>query len=248
MTYQWGTISVLWWRDVLHFVRQPSRVVGALGQPLVVWLLLGTGFSAGFGLLEGRYDKYFYPGILVMTLLFASIFSSSGVIEDRREGLMQAVLAAPGRPLAIVLGKSLGATSVALLQAGLLLTLAPAAGYGLTQINWPILLAGLFLCALALSAFGFAMAWLIDSGPGYHAIQMLLLVPLWVVSGAMFPAPPGEHWLGALMAYNPVAIMVQATRATLAGDGVSTALMLLLAGFAGCSLLFAVVVCGRRTL
>ncbi len=244
--YQWGTISVLWRRDVLHFLRQPSRLVGALGQPLVVWLLLGTGFSAGFGVLDGGYEKYFYPGIVVMTLLFASIFSSSGVIDDRREGLMQAVLAGPGNAFSIVLGKTLGATTVALFQSALLLLLAPMAGYSLLGFNWPGLIMVLLVCALALSAFGFGMAWLIDNGPGYHAIQMLLLVPLWVVSGAMFPAPQNPHWLATLMDYNPVTVMVQAVRAGLLGTALPEGRLSIVIGFSVLALSFSTIACSRR--
>ena len=218
--YDLATARVLWWRDLVRFFRQPSRLVGALGQPIIFWLVIGSGMAATFR-MPGTplgYLQFFFPGVVLMVVLFAAIFTTVSVIEDRHQGFLQAVLAGPGSRAALVVGKALGSASVALSQAALFLALAPAAGFPLRHIHWPLLVAALALAAVGLAALGFAVAWAIDNVQGYHAIQMTLLVPLWVVSGAMFPMSPDHPALGAVMRANPVAYAVSAARRALAGE------------------------------
>ncbi len=217
-----ATIGVLWRRDLVRFFRQPSRLVGALGQPILFWLVIGAGMSGTFRYGAGGagatgYLAYFFPGVVLMVVLFAAIFTTLSVIEDRQRGFLQTVLAGPGSRLALVLGKCAGSASVALTQAALFLLLAPAAGFPFGAIRWTLLAGALALAALALAAIGFAVAWVVDSPQGYHAIQMTLLVPLWVVSGAMFPVPADRPAFAALMQANPISYAVSAARHALAG-------------------------------
>jgi ABC-type polysaccharide/polyol phosphate export permease len=163
------------------------------------------------------YLAYFYPGVVLMVVLFASIFTTASVIEDRHRGFLQTVQAAPGSRAALVLGKSLGSAGVALTQAALFLALAPAAGFPWRSVDWPLLAAALGLAAVALAALGFAVAWGLDHVQGYHAIQMTVLVPLWVLSGAMFPAPASRPALAEALRLNPLAHAVSAVRRALAG-------------------------------
>ncbi|HYS81342.1 MAG TPA: ABC transporter permease [Anaeromyxobacteraceae bacterium] len=219
--YDLATACVLWWRDLARFFRQPSRLAGALGQPILFWLIIGTGMASTFRMPGADagvgYLQFFYPGVVLMVVLFAAIFTTVSVIEDRHAGFLQAVLAGPGSRAALVLGKTLGSASVALTQAGLFLLLAPAAGFPYANVNWPLLVAALGLCGVGLAALGFAVAWAVDNVQGYHAIQMTLLVPLWVISGAMFPATPDRPAFAAIMRANPVAYAVSAARRALAG-------------------------------
>ena len=108
--------ATLWWREIVRFYRQRSRIVGALATPLLFWLLLGSGFAESFrppGTSESTgYAAYFYPGVMVMVVLFTAIFSTISVIEDRREGFLQAVLVAPVARSTVVLGKILGGASL----------------------------------------------------------------------------------------------------------------------------------------
>jgi heme ABC exporter ATP-binding subunit CcmA len=221
VAYDLATIAVLARRDLVRFFRQPSRLLGALGQPIIFWLVIGSGFGETFRMPGASvpYLAYFFPGVVLMVVLFASIFTTASVIEDRHRGFLQSVLAAPGSRGALVAGKTLGSAAVALTQAVLFLALAPLAGFPYSSVDWPLLLSALALAAIALAALGFAVAWGIDNVQGYHAIQMTLLVPLWVVSGAMFPAPAGEGALGAVMRANPVAYAVSAARRALGGAG-----------------------------
>jgi ABC-type multidrug transport system permease subunit len=221
LAYDVATARVLARRDLVRFFRQPSRLVGALGQPLIFWLVIGGGLSATFHLggAPASYLRFFFPGVVLMVVLFAAIFTTASVIEDRHRGFLQSVQAGPGSRAALVVGKSLGSTLVALSQATLFLLLAPAAGFPYAAIDVPLLAAALALSALALAAAGFTVAWGLDHVQGYHAVQMTLLVPLWVVSGAMFPVPEGHPALAAAMRANPIAHAVSAARRALGGDG-----------------------------
>jgi daunorubicin resistance ABC transporter membrane protein len=226
LAYDLATTLVLARRDLVRFFRQPSRLVGALGQPVIFWLVIGGGLSGTFRLpgADVSYLAYFFPGVVLMVVLFAAIFTTASVIEDRHRGFLQSVQAGPGSRAALVLGKTLGSAAVALTQAALFLVLAPGAGFRYGAIDWPVLVAALALAAVALAALGFAVAWGLDNVQAYHAVQMTLLVPLWVVSGAMFPAPAGHPGLAAAMRANPLAHAVSAARRALAGPAAPGAL------------------------
>ncbi|MGC3997596.1 MAG: ABC transporter permease [Anaeromyxobacter sp.] len=226
LAYDLATVGVLARRDLTRFFRQPSRLLGALGQPVIFWVVIGGGMSGTFRMDGGGpgYLAYFYPGVVMMVVLFAAIFTTVSVIEDRHRGFLQTVLAGPGSRGALVLGKSLGSASVALSQAALFLLLAPLAGVAYGAVDWPLLVAALGLCALGLAALGFAVAWAVDNVQGYHAIQMTLLVPLWVISGAMFPVPSGSGVLSTAMRWNPVSYAVSAARRAMGGPDAPGAL------------------------
>src|SRR5215470_279316 len=131
-------VYTLWRREVVRFLRQPSRLVGALAQPVVFWLLLGGGLSGAFrppGAAGGAgYLEYFYPGVLALVLLFTAIFSTISTIEDRHSGFLQGVLVAPVSRTAIVVGQALGGTTLAVGQGVLFLALAPFAGLTLAPL------------------------------------------------------------------------------------------------------------------
>lgn len=249
LAYDAATAGVLLRRDLVRFFRQPSRLVGALGQPVIFWLVIGSGMSATFRMpgAEVGYRQFFYPGVVLMVVLFAAIFTTVSVIEDRHRGFLQAVLAGPGSRGALVVGKTLGSAGVALSQAALFLLLAPAAGFPYGAVNWPLLVAALALAAIGLAALGFAVAWAVDNVQGYHAIQMTLLVPLWVVSGAMFPAA-GHPVFQAVMRVNPVAYAVSAARRALGGASAAGALPGSAAGDLAVLAAFAALTLGLATL
>ena len=212
--YDLATANVLWRRDLMRFLKQPSRIIGAMGQPLIFWFVVGAGLSPNFEIanLEMDYQAYFYPGVVLMVLLFAAIFSSMSVIEDRRIGFLQCVMAGPGSRMSLVLGKCLGSSSVAIIQALLFVALAPVAGFSFLDTDWLLLAVTMILASLGLTSFGFLMAWLLNNVQAYHAIQMVLLVPLWMISGAMFPPQPDSPVFNAMMTYNPIAHAVSTVR------------------------------------
>ncbi len=194
-------------REFIRFVRQPQRVVGSIGQPVLFWLFLGAGFTGSFrppGMEGVSYLEFLYPGVLLMLLLFASIFSSITVIEDRDQGFLQSVLVAPVSRLAIVFGKVLGGTLIALAQGLLFLLLAPFLGLPLSPGGMVLVILFLVLTAFGFTALGFLCAWSIKSTAGFHAIMMVFLMPLWLLSGALFPIQHVPDWLQVVMVLNPV--------------------------------------------
>ena len=218
LTDQWATISVLWARDLKRFFRKPSRLIGAFLQPVIFWIMIGSGFSSTFKLVGAEtmsYEQYFFPGVVMMLVLFAAIFGTITVIEDRREGFLQSVLIAPGSRSALVLGKALGVSSIGLIQASVFLALAPYAGFSYSEIDWISLYVFLSTGALALSTFGFALAWWLNSSQAYHAIMSVILIPGWILSGAMFPINSSNTALNWVMTLNPMSYIVDGVRRAL---------------------------------
>ena len=217
----------LWQRELVRFFRQRSRIVGAFGSPVVFWILLGSGIGRSFTLPSPKgtmnYMEYFFPGTVVLILLFTSIFSTISIIEDRREGFLQSVLAAPISRSTIVLGKVVGATTLALIQGMAFMILAPfVIGVSPEAVLTTILVLG--LVAFGLTALGYVIAWSLDSTQGFHAIMNLFLIPMWLLSGAVFPASGAPAWLQWVISLNPVTYGVAAVRWSLYGTSTYTAL------------------------
>ncbi len=214
----------LWRRDMVRFFRQRSRIVSALVTPVVFWLVLGGGLNHSFS-LGGEagvgYLEYFFPGTIVMILLFTAVFSTISVIEDRREGFLQGVLVAPVDRLAIVMGKVLGGATIATLQGMLFLLAWPVVGGW--QGGWMILLwvaatiLIMFVLAIALTAMGLCLAWPMDSTAGFHAVMNLVLMPLWFLSGAVFPVDKASPIMRELMWFNPLTYGVASLSAAMTG-------------------------------
>jgi ABC-2 type transport system permease protein len=239
----------LWRRELVRFYRQPNRIVGAIGSPLLFWLLLGSGLRGSFRTAEGQgYMEYFFPGVVLLTVLFTSIFSTISIIEDRREGFLQAVLVAPIGRAQIVLGKVLGGASVALLQGLILLALSPALGIAPAPAAAALAVLSLALSSFALTCLGFAIAWRMDSTQGFHAVMNLFLIPMWLLSGAAFPLSGVPSWLEWVMRANPMTYAVSALRLLLYGSETGPALlpMAVTAGFAAALFAAAVWVARRR--
>jgi ABC-2 type transport system permease protein len=213
----------LWWREIVRFYRQTTRVIGVLASPLVFWIVLGSGFGSSFrsggGAGQQHYLDYFYPGTLIMIVLFTSIFTMMSVIEDRKEGFLLSVLVAPVPRAAIVLGKVLGGTTLAAVQGMVFLIFAPFAGVHLDPLQVLLVAVVVFLVSFALTALGFAIAWPMDSSQAFHGIVNLFLIPLWLVSGALFPLAGASGWIRVIMRLNPLTYGVEALRGLLYPGG-----------------------------
>jgi ABC-2 type transport system permease protein len=212
-------VYALWWREIVRFARQRSRLIGAFAQPLVFWILLGGGFSASFRPAGAPEDvgalQYFYPGIIGLVLLFTAIFSTIAVVEDRRSGFLQGVMVAPVPRASVVLGQALGGTTLAVLQGGLLLAFAPLVGIPLSPRSVAAVILVLVGVGFALTCLGLAIAWRMESTQGFHAIMNLILMPIWLLSGAFFPAAGAAGWLGWIMRLNPLTYGMAALRRAL---------------------------------
>jgi ABC-2 type transport system permease protein len=216
MTELFLQAGTLWYREIVRFMRQRSRVTGAILQPLVFWLLLGAGLKASFkpaGMPAGtNYAQYFYPGVIVLVLLFTAIFATISTVEDRKEGFLQGVLVAPISRATIVLGQALGGTTLALTQGVVFLVLAPLAGIHLSVGAVMVSAAMMAIIAFALTSIGLVIAWRIESTQGFHAIMNLILIPIWMLSGAFFPVEGAPGWLQWTMRLNPLTYAMAALR------------------------------------
>jgi ABC-2 type transport system permease protein len=231
------TIGALTAREMLKFVRDRSRVLGALAQPLALWLLLGLGFQNTFrpppGTGSGSYVAFLFPGILALVLLFTAIFSTISIVEERTSGFLQAVMVAPTPRTALVFGNALGGTLLATAQALLFLVALPLMGLSPGWLGVGMVVAICLCTGLAFTALGFAIAWRMETTRGFHAVMNLFLLPLWFLSGAMFPVEGAAPVLQGLVWVNPVSYAVSGLRhglngfagemSTLAGPGVCLA-------------------------
>ena len=220
----------LWWREIVRFYRQRARVVGVIASPLLFWIVIGSGFGSSFrssGTAGGQhYLNYFFPGALTMIVLFTAIFTMMSVIEDRKEGFLLSVLVAPVSRSVIVLGKVLGGATLATLQGLVFLVFAPALGVHFSFASFWLTVLTIFLMAFSLTALGFIIAWPMDSTQAFHAIINLFLIPLWLLSGSMFPLSGASIWIRLLMRINPLTYGTEALRSLLFPGSASTELSL----------------------
>jgi ABC-2 type transport system permease protein len=214
----------------VRFYRQRSRVVGVIASPVLFWLVIGAGFGSSFnssGPAGGQhYLDYFFPGALIMIVLFTSIFTMMTVIEDRKEGFLLSVLVAPVSRSVIVLGKVLGGATLATLQGLVFLLFAPLLGIHFSLASFAMTVLVIFLLAFSLTALGFIIAWPMDSTAGFHAVINLFLIPLWLLSGSMFPLSGASFWIRMLMRINPLTYGTEALRSLLFPGSASTDLSL----------------------
>lgn len=211
----WMPAYTLWLREIVRFYRQRARVVGVIASPILFWFVIGSGFAHSFHTgSEGsnQYLGYFFPGALVMIVLFTAIFSMMSLIQDRNEGFLLSVMAAPVSRSSIVLGKVLGGATLAAIQGIVFLVFTPLIGVHPDLEAITVSIAAIIMISFELTALGFAIAWPMDSPQAFHAIVNLILLPLWMLSGAIFPASGASGWLRTLMRLNPLTYGTDALR------------------------------------
>ena len=190
----------------MRFWRQKSRVLGVVASPLVFWLIIGYGSND-----LGR----FYSGALVLTVMFSAIFSTISIIEDRREGFLLSMLVSPAPRTSLVLGKIMGSATLAWIQGLIFLAFAPLAGVRIGLTGLLPVVAAILLISFTLTGLGFVIAWRMESTAGFHAIMNLLLVPMWMVSGSLFPMATAHGWVKAIMWVNPLTYSIALLNFTL---------------------------------
>jgi ABC-2 type transport system permease protein len=188
-------VAAIFTRELIRFWREKARVAGFVGSPLIFWVVIGSGFGD---------LKFFFPGALTLTVMFSAVFSTMSLIEDRREGFLLSMLVSPAPRTAVVYGKVLGSATLAWFQGLIFLAFAPLAGIKPSFTALIQTVGVLYVIAFAFTALGFLLAWRMESTQGYHAIINLLLLPLWMVSGALFPASGAHGWIRAIMVVNPL--------------------------------------------
>jgi ABC-2 type transport system permease protein len=211
----------LGWREIVRFHRDRARVVSGIATALLFWVLIGFGMRGSFtpaGMPSGvGAVEYLFPGTVVFVVLVTAIVGTFSLIEDRRSGFLQGVIVAPVPRASIVLGKVLGGASIALLQGVVLLPLLGALGIPAGLPGILLGLVALFAMAFTLTCIGFVVAWGMESIQGFHGIVNLLLLPLWFLSGALFPLDGAAGPLKVLMRLDPLAYGLAAFRQALYG-------------------------------
>ncbi|MBU6428771.1 MAG: ABC transporter permease [Cyanobacteria bacterium REEB65] len=209
-------IYAIWLREFKSFLRERSRIVGMIGQPLLYLLIVGQGIAASMTLNRTPaglgYLKFMYPGILGMSILFTSIFSAISIIWDRDFGFLKEVLVAPVPRWGVAVGKILGGATVAMCQSVILIALAPFVGIQLSIVIVAQLLLLAFLMSIAVTSLGVALASQMQSMQGFQMIMNFLVMPLYFLSGAMFPISSVPLWMKTLMVADPLTYGVDALR------------------------------------
>ena len=218
-----GGVYIIWYRDVLRYWRDRARLVSSMGQPLLFLVIFGSGLSASLGaglrqdLGNVSYVRFLFPGIVAMAVLFTAVFSAISIVWDREFGFLREVLVAPISRTAVVLGKALGGSTVAMFQGAILLILAPILGVSLNPLLVLELLGLMFLTAFALTSMGILIAARLQSMEAFQMIMNFLIMPMFFLSGAFFPLRGLPAWMGVVTRLDPVAYGVDPMRRLLLG-------------------------------
>ncbi len=213
-------IYTMWRRDLLRYIRDRSRIIASLGQPILFLFVFGAGLSHAISSVGSTgnsqagltYVQFMFPGIIAMAVLFTSISSAISVVWDREFGFLKEVLVAPAPRWAVATGKALGGSTTAVFQGIVLLILAPLVGIRLTPLAVALLLPTMFLLAFALSMLGLFIAAQLKTLESFQMVMNFLLMPLFFLSGALFPLANLPGWLAVLTHIDPVSYGVDAIR------------------------------------
>jgi ABC-2 type transport system permease protein len=218
-----GGVYIIWYRDVLRYWRDRVRLISSFGQPLLFLIVFGSGLTASLGagltkeLGDVSYVRFLFPGIVAMAVLFTAVFSAISIVWDREFGFLREVLVAPISRAAVVLGKALGGSTVAMFQGAILLMLAPILGVSLDPLLVLKLLGLMFLTALALTSMGILIAARLQSMEAFQMIMNFLIMPMFFLSGAFFPLRGLPVWMTVITRFDPVAYGVDPMRRLLLG-------------------------------
>jgi ABC-2 type transport system permease protein len=209
------TIYTIWLREAKTFWRERARIVAMVGQPLLYLLILGNGITAGMRLNRAGsvgYIQFLYPGVIAMSILFTSIFSALSIIWDREFGFLKEVLVAPVPRWAVAMGKAFGGATIAMVQAIIMIVMAPFVGISLSVLIVAKLLVLSFLMSFAVTSLGIVIASRMASMQSFQMVMNFLIMPIYFLSGAMFPMTSAPTWLKSLMALDPLTYGVDAIR------------------------------------
>jgi ABC-2 type transport system permease protein len=214
-----SVIYILWLRQLKRYSRSRARIVGSLGQPLLFLLALGFGFGSIFQRAgQGNYIQFLAPGVIAMTILFTSIFTGIELIWDRQFGFLKETLVAPVPRLLIMIGRTLGGATVALLQGVIVIVLCLLAGFRVHDASHlPLACLFMALTALMFTAVGTAIASLLTDFQGFQLIMNFLVMPIFFLSGALFPLTNVPRVLEIIATCDPLSYAVDGLRYSLIG-------------------------------
>jgi ABC-2 type transport system permease protein len=226
-------IYIIWYRDILRFWRDRWRLVASLAQPLLFLIVFGSGLSSSlggasaFGAKGGlSYIQFMFPGIIGMAILFTAIFGAMSIVWDREFGFLKEVLVAPIDRSAVAIGKALGGTTQAMIQGLILLILAPVVGVKLTLPVVLLMIPLAAVLAFGLSAFGVALASTMKSLQGFQVVMNFLMMPMFFLSGALFPLNNLPGWMTVLTRLDPASYGIDPLRrVVLSGSGLPSSVV-----------------------
>ncbi len=211
-------IYMVWLRDTIRYFREKSQLYGSLTRPILWLFILGSGLRGGFRSVgEVNYTQFIFPGIVAMTTIFTSIQSAISIIWDREFGFLKEVLVAPVPRTSIVIGKGLAGTTLSLIQGCIVLLLAPLVRVKLIFWNILPLVLVMALMSFALTGIGIVIAARMTSFQGFGTIMNFVIMPMWFLSGALFPTQGLPWWLNILVRINPLTYGVDLVRRLVLG-------------------------------
>jgi len=218
------TIYTIWQRELIRYWRDKTRIVSTLFMPLMFLVIFGAGLSktlatGNFGV---DFTQFMYPGIIAMSVMSVAFFSTISTVWDREFGFLKEILVAPVSRVAVAFGKTLGATTIASIQALILLILAPLIGVAIHVAVIPQLIIFMLLLAFAISGMGLLISSLMKTTESFGLVMQVLIFPMFFISGAFFPLTAVPSWMLALSYINPLTYGVDAMRQIILGNQVAS--------------------------
>ena len=210
-----GDIYIIWYRDILRFWHNKPRIISSLAMPFLWLVMFGSGMSGTFQLFGAQdfdFIQFLFPGVIGITVLMTSIFSSISVVRDREFGFLKEILVAPVSRVSIALGKILGGATIAMLQGSLMLVLAPLVGIRLGVGMVLALIPAIFLVAFTLASLGLVIGSRLRSTEGFQMVMNFLMMPMLFLSGALFPLANIPRWMEILSKVNPASYGIDLIR------------------------------------
>jgi len=205
-------IRMIWLRDLIRHFRDKVRLLGSITRPVLWLLIMGTGLRAAFNVAGISYTHFIFPGIIAMNLIFSAMQSTISIIWDREFGFLREILVAPIPRSSIVLGKALSGSTVAFIEGLFVLVFAPFIKINIPLVNLLLLLPLMFLIAFVCTALGIVIAARMTSFEGFGVISNFVIMPMFFLSGAMFPIDNLPHWINFIIRLNPLTYGVDLLR------------------------------------
>jgi ABC-2 type transport system permease protein len=213
-------IEMVWLRDTLRYFRERSQLIGSIVRPILWLFILGMGLRGAAQSVQGfSYTQFIFPGIVAMTVIFTSIQSAITIIWDREFGFLKEILVAPVPRTSIAIGKCLAGTTLSLIQSSIIMLLSPLVHVRIPLLHIIPMLLVIALLSFALTGVGVLIAARMTSFQGFGTIMNFVIMPMWFLSGAMFPPTGLPHWLNALVRINPMTYGVDLIRRLILGIG-----------------------------
>jgi len=205
-------IWMIWLRDLIRHFRDKIRLLGSITRPVLWLLIMGTGLRAAFNVQGISYTHFIFPGIIAMNLIFAAMISTISIIWDREFGFLREILVAPIPRSSIVLGKALSGSTVAFIEGLFVLAFAPFIKIHIPLVHLLLLLPLMFFIAFVCTSLGIVIAARMTSFEGFGVISNFVIMPMFFLSGAMFPIDNLPHWISFVIRINPLTYGVDLLR------------------------------------